>query len=576
MEGTKPFGKAILDIAALSGLVIGFVACYESGRTRLDARDDPAGEAADFPAETADVPVEPADPPMEVPDLPAEVLDLPVESIDPPVDPAEPELSGICPGGIYVPEEIPSDSSLEVDILVVVDNSGSMAAEQALLVEAFPTLIRSLLTGLDDEGTRIHPPVRDLHLGVVSTNMGSGGYGDGPCVSVGDDGVLQHAPRRSSCEIDYPLYLSYEIGPYAEPEESEVDRLTEDFGCIALLGVHGCGYEQALEAATKALTVHSEPGGANAGFLRPRSILAVLFITDENDCSAADPELFDESDIDYSSNLLCLYRASMLQPVERYATTLRRLRADPEDLVLGFIVGVPQDAASCNGRGDEIAGCLDHPAMQETVGPHSEVVDYACTYPSGCESHTCTSEASPGTRYVRLAQSLGNNAVVQSICAESFIPAMVALTGKLQEAISSKSFYRPLGVTRDPASPCRCLADCSMIELLSDARACRDADLDGAPDVYDADGDTVGDIRIDEATGRPRSMCVVPQAGSIPSDCSLPCEDPAVVLSKDPSRDGWWYDHSHDTNGDTVRDYTIHFEGVVPEGGSDIVVECCL
>jgi len=33
---------------------------------------------------------------------------------------------------------------------------------------------------------------------------------------------------------------------------------------------------------------------------------------------------------------------------------------------------------------------------------------------------------------------------------------------------------------------------------------------------------------------------------------------------------------SRNTNGDTVRDHTIHFEGIVPEGGSDIAVECCL
>ena len=50
---------------------------------------------------------------------------------------------------------------------------------------------------------------------------------------------------------------------------------------MAKVGAGGCGFEQHLEAARKAL--NNNP--ANAGFLRPDAYLAVIIIADEDDCS---------------------------------------------------------------------------------------------------------------------------------------------------------------------------------------------------------------------------------------------------------------------------------------------------
>ncbi len=73
------------------------------------------------------------------------------------------------------------------------------------------------------------------------------------------------------------------------------------FSCIASLGTDGCGFEQSIMSAKKALDPVSN---INAGFLRnddpckanrEDALLAVVFITDEDDCSAANPQLFDPS-----------------------------------------------------------------------------------------------------------------------------------------------------------------------------------------------------------------------------------------------------------------------------------------
>ena len=70
-----------------------------------------------------------------------------------------------------------------------------------------------LTTGdTDGDGTEDFPPARDLHLGVVSSDMGLGGISDIQiCEGLGDDGVLQHAPSEvlRSCRSSYPAFLTY-------------------------------------------------------------------------------------------------------------------------------------------------------------------------------------------------------------------------------------------------------------------------------------------------------------------------------------------------------------------------------
>jgi hypothetical protein len=546
----------------LLGFVLLSFGCYKSGRgTPGDSGTDPA-----------------ADP-----------------TFDPAADPATDPADQNCPGGIYFREEITATQYVAVDILVVMDNSGSMAAEQQMLADAFPDLIRSILTGQDSSGSQVHAPVRDLHMGVVSTDLGIGGYNVQTCENdplVGDDGVLQHEPHGTGCAPAYPPYLSYYIEPTADPSMEIIDQLSHDFGCISMLGTSGCGFEQQLEAAYKALVVHCQPGGANAGFLRENSILVVFFVTDVEDCSAADPTIFDITALPYSASLQCFYQAAKLHDVERYIQAFRQLRPDPRDLVVGFITGVPQDA-ECIGSGDAIDRCLDMPEMQEVVRPDGELLEYTCIFPPDCTPPDppypgdCTAETFPGRRFVQLAQALGSSSVVHSLCTDTFVPAVSALTDKLRASViartpSPPSEILPLPVTKNPVDPCICVAPCIIVETLSDSRPCPDYDGDGVPNIYDQDGDRVGDIFMDPVTGIPRSLCEIPQAGSIIENCELACDHPEAGLTRDPGFPaGWWYNpwgiQGVDQNGDTVPDLgpVLNFEGVEPDSGSTLTIECC-
>jgi len=345
-------------------------------------------------------------------------------------------------------EEQPPGPGQGVDILVVVDNSGSMSAEQEILKNAFPALIRALLDPpVDPEtGQRVHEPIRDLHLGVISTDLGTAGFNVQTCednLLVGDDAILQHAPNGAGCGASYPLYLDYSVADGAPPDLTAMEAITDDFGCIAALGTSGCGFEQQLEAARRALLVQAEPGGPNDGFLRADTIVVILFITDEEDCSAQDPTMFDISSLTYGVNLRCYYEKSKLFPVSRYAADFRSLRSNPDDVVVGMIVGVPP-IPGCNGRGSEISGCLDMPAMQEIVRPDLEMLEYVCKYPPTCNPPQppnpgdCATEAFPARRFVELALNLGEGAIVQSICTGDYVPPMSAISARIAEILTGR------------------------------------------------------------------------------------------------------------------------------------------
>jgi hypothetical protein len=64
--------------------------------------------------------------------------------------------------------------------------------------------------------------------------------------------------------------------------------LAETFACIAQVGPDGCGFEQHLLAIARALD-GSVP--ENAGFLRKDAFLAIVILSDEDDCSAREPGL---------------------------------------------------------------------------------------------------------------------------------------------------------------------------------------------------------------------------------------------------------------------------------------------
>jgi hypothetical protein len=326
-----------------------------------------------------------------------------------------------------------------VDLLLVVDNSSSMGEEQVSLVQQMPRLLQVLTSGdVNGDGAQDFTPVASIQVGVVTTDMGVGGFNVPSCndePSFGDDGVLQIDGNTdvAGCMASYDPFQALTRG---EP----VTPVAMDLQCVALDN-RGCGFQQQLEAALKALTPSSSPitfamgtvghgDAANRGFVRPGSLLVVVVVTIEDDCSAADPDLFNPSSTRYSGdlNLRCFMYPEAIQPVSRYVDGLLALRADaPERLVYAAIAGVPPESVF-DPETIDYDRILDHPMMQERVDPAMPTrLIPSCNVPG-------RGIAFPPRRLVSVAaglQARGATTTIASVCQADFAPALNALIATL-------------------------------------------------------------------------------------------------------------------------------------------------
>jgi hypothetical protein len=177
----------------------------------------------------------------------------------------------------------------KADVLFVIDDSPGMRPKQVELVARLPALVRTL-----DDAAYGGSPV-SYHFGVVSTDLGAGRYTIGSqCVPGGKQGKLIRVGAAASAACVGPGaglgYIDYDqrLGTSNLPPGQD---LATTLGCMASLGDAGCGFEQPLEAAYRALHDHLHE---NDGFLRDDALLVVVFVTDEDDCSVdAGSDLFD-------------------------------------------------------------------------------------------------------------------------------------------------------------------------------------------------------------------------------------------------------------------------------------------
>ena len=159
-----------------------------------------------------------------------------------------------------------------IDVLFVVDNSHAMQPAQDALIAGFAQFISDLENAAG--GTV------DLHVGVITPDVGVGPWDVGSCDDRGDDGKLQAVARVPGCAPPSDPFVAYKKTNDGSVVGNYSGSLAETFSCIAAVGVDGCGYEQPLEAVRRALD-GSNPD--NAGFLRPAAHLAVVIVSDEDD-----------------------------------------------------------------------------------------------------------------------------------------------------------------------------------------------------------------------------------------------------------------------------------------------------
>lgn len=234
-------------------------------------------------------------------------------------------------GSVYAAELRPAVD--KVDLLLMIDNSISMADKQGVLVDAVGAVVNRLVlptcvvdgkptgasadaNGVCPVGAPEFPPLRDIHIGVVSSSLGA--HGGQTCADAsGDDRgqlvpIVRPSPEVSTWNLSGFLYWDPTAHGHP-PGESNLQRFQDNFRNMVLsVGQLGCGFESSLEGWYRFLidpqpiisTPEVRDGGAvrpvyndaatnmvlrqRAAFLRPDSAVAVVMLSDENDCSIVD------------------------------------------------------------------------------------------------------------------------------------------------------------------------------------------------------------------------------------------------------------------------------------------------
>ncbi len=325
-------------------------------------------------------------------------------------------------------KDIPVEINRDIDILFVIDNSGSMAEEQASLADNFQRFMNVL--------ENIEGGLPNVHVGVVSTDVGAGPFNISGCSGSGDNGTLQSAPN-GSCDPPSGAYISDVDDGAGGRIKNYTGDLATTFSCIARLGTTGCGFEQPLESMKRALN-GSNP--TNAGFLRPNAFLAVVIISDEDDCSVSDTNMFDTAQNSISdplgplSSFRCFEFGVKCDPdtprtpgprqdceprndspymfgVDDYVTFLKSLKDDSNMIIVAGIIGNPT------------------PVSVDLDDDQNPELQPSCVSNSG--------EAAPAVRTSVFLDSFPQRNTVSTICNEDLSDALVLIAQLLAKVIGN-------------------------------------------------------------------------------------------------------------------------------------------
>ncbi|MBX7083775.1 MAG: hypothetical protein K1X88_31485 [Nannocystaceae bacterium] len=188
----------------------------------------------------------------------------------------------------------------KVDFLFVIDNSGSMAEEQANLIASFPAFVDAIEASV----------AVDFHIAIVDTDASFAveqcdeicpANPEDTCVACADEAeeVCTYLPCDSfppvaecldtlgSSRVTDPVGGDCgSVGAQRFFTDAQTD-LSGTFACAARVGTGASG-ERPADAMTEALGAQAGDDGCNAGFLRDDALLVVTMITDEDDSDTDD------------------------------------------------------------------------------------------------------------------------------------------------------------------------------------------------------------------------------------------------------------------------------------------------
>ena len=421
----------------------------------------------------------------------------------------------------------------QIDILFLIDNSPTMASKQAVLAQNFPKMIQ-VLQNLPASSGGVGLP--DVHIGVVSSDMGAGSEPAGSNWRyLGDRGLLWGndsnnpiasvaGPPNNGCGLNAGARWIEDI---ESPDgigrqKNYTGNLADVFSCLAsAVGVSGSSFPHQLQALRVALNpqqVNCDAQGENCtdinmeniGFLRDKAYLAIIIITDEDDCSASPDDttnngMFQAITPGDTGRLRCAARGHVCngQPIPDYDPAtgyagqgftanlsdcaakdqLDPSQPDPAYLPLIRVQDVidsvnnvkvrPQDQIAVSGiigwpTNDDLSGVqyqigkdVSAPSPQDTLWDYLPI----CEVPSITSPDGNIYKAYGGLRLKQFIDGFRYNGAHFSICNTDFTYAMTMFGSAMIDDRRPACIVYPL-IDTDPGTP-DTQPDCQVVEQIA-------------------------------------------------------------------------------------------------------------
>ncbi len=180
--------------------------------------------------------------------------------------------------------DFPAAQTNELDIVFVVNDSSTMEEEQAVLAASF--------VGIDAVVDALPGGRPDLRVGVTTTDVGISPFEIELCRGTGDHGrFLVPTPVGCGTILDSGYtFLIDRPGAGTGRDTNYTGTLAGALACLTGVGTNGCGFERPLDALHQAL---DNSNFDNQNFLRDGSILVAIVISDEDDCSAFQSDVYN-------------------------------------------------------------------------------------------------------------------------------------------------------------------------------------------------------------------------------------------------------------------------------------------
>ncbi len=267
----------------------------------------------------------------------------------------------------------------KTDILFVVDDSGSMQPVQENLAQNFDAFIARLSQSAVQS---------DFQIGITTTSV------DWPIATANGGFTLRTTYDGGT---PYPAGALVAASGKATILKSSSPTLVEDFRANVNVGTAGAAKEQGLRAAQLAVTDRIADG-KNAGFLRQGARLALVIVTDEDDCSdpASPPAVVypARGDACHSDE-----DQAKLPPVSTFAKALREeLAGQTRSVVVAVIAGVD-------------------PQTREPVKP------------------VCSPGGVSARRYKVLVDDFGGAGLIDDVCQSDFTGTLQDIAGLIDQNV---------------------------------------------------------------------------------------------------------------------------------------------